>query len=248
MKKLLAALVLLSSQAAFAQFRYGFELGGAYNKMTDDKNVWGATARTAATIGGQVGLVGDYGLTENIYVQPGVFFSMKSNKETANKMLNIPIAVSGFNVNATGTIAMTQKSKFNYVEVPVNILYKWGQAGGGRFYVGVAPYVAYGIGGKQRVTQNISAEVSSFKLFDSTLRNTGSKTFANDSFGYKTLDYGFKICEGYEFAGGFFFRAEFGLGLSNLSNYPDAKSQNMSFALNIGYLFGDKKKKLQGLQ
>ena len=243
MRKIFAALLLLSSQAGFAQFHYGVELGGAYNKMTDDKNVWGATARTKSTFGGQIGLIGDYGLTEHIYVQPSVFFTIKSSNETATTSLNLPIAYQGLNLNATGSIAMEQKSKFSYIEVPVNILYKWGQPGEGRFFIGLAPYIAYGVGGKQTVVQNIKAGVAVFTAFDSTIRNTSSKTFASDSFGYKSLDYGFKICEGYEFPGGFFFRAEFGLGLANLSNYSDAKSHNMSFALNIGYMINNKRKK-----
>ena len=248
MKKLLTALLLLSSQAGFAQFRYGFELGGAYNKMSDDKNVWGATSRTTSTIGGRIGAIADYSLTEHVYVQPGVFFNMKSNKETANTTLTLSIPISTFNLGANGSVNMKQSSKFNYVEVPVNILYKWGQPGEGRFFIGIAPYVAYGVGGKQTVTQDISAGVSLITAFDSSIRNTTTKTFADDSFGYKTLDYGFKICEGYEASGGFFFRAAFGLGLANLSNYPDAKSHNMSFELNLGYLFGDKKRKMQGVQ
>lgn len=245
MKKLFAVLLLLSSQAGFAQFRYGFELGGAYNKMSDDKNVWGATARTKGTFGGTIGVIGDYGLTEHVYVQPGVFFTMKSNKETAATSLNLNIPVSTFNLSANGSVSMEQNSKFNYVEVPINILYKWGQPGGGRFYIGLTPYVAYGIGGKQTVTQDISAGVTLVTAFDSSIRNTTTRSFADDSFGHKALDYGFKICEGYEFSSGFFFRAEFGLGLTNLSNYPDAKCHNMGFGLQLGYLVANRKKKMQ---
>jgi len=239
---------MLPLTPGFAQFRYGPELAGAYNKMTDNKNVWGATSITSSTFGGRFGIIGDYGITEHVYVQPGVFYTIRSNKETANTSLTINVPVSTFNVAANGSVNMAQKSKFSYIEVPVYLTYKWGQPGSGRFFIGIAPYVAYGIGGKQTVTQDIGLSAALVLNYDSSLRDTKSNTFANDSFGYKNMDYGFKICEGYEFSGGFYFRAEFGLGLSNLSNYPGAKSHNMGVDLAIGYLFGDRRKRVQAIE
>jgi len=247
MKKILFALLVLSSFSAGAQFRFGPEISGSYNKMSDDKNVWGATAITSSRFGGRIGVIGDYGITEHLYVQPGVFFSMKSNKETANTSLTLNIPVSGFNLGANGSVTMEQKSKFSYIEVPVSIMYKWGEAGSGRFFLGLTPYVAYGIAGKQTVEQNIQGGIV-IATFDSSIRNTTSNTFAEDSFGYKSMDYGFKICEGYEFSNGFYFRAEYSYGLPNLSNYPGAKSRHTGFALSIGYLFGDNKRKGQVAQ
>lgn len=246
MKQLLIVLFLLVVQNSQAQFRYGAELAGSYNKMSDNKNVWGATAITKSTFGGSIGAIAEYGLIPHLYVQPGILFTMKSSNEEATTKVSIGIPVSSFNIAANGGVTMKQASKFYYVEVPVNILYKWGQPGGNRFFVGAGPYVAYGVAGKQTVKQDISAGAFIFS-FDSSIRNTTSQTFADDSFGYQKLDYGFKVCEGYEFSNGLFFRGEFALGIPNLSNYPDAKSRNMSFSLRVGYLFGVKPKKTQEL-
>lgn len=246
MKQILIALFLLFAQSAQAQFRYGAELAGSYNKLSDNKNVWGATAITKSTFGGSLGILADYGITQSIYLQPGALFTMKSNEEEAATKVSIGIPVSTFNLSANGGITMRQESKFYYVEIPVNVLYKWGQPGGNRFFIGAGPYVAYGVAGKQTVKQDISANALVVS-FDSSIRNTTSQTFADDSFGYQKLDYGFKVCEGYEFSNGLFLRGEFALGINNLSNYPDAKSRNMSFALRIGYLFGDKPKKMPEL-
>ncbi|MBS1584844.1 MAG: PorT family protein [Bacteroidetes bacterium] len=246
MKQILIALFLLFAQSSPAQFRYGAELAGSYNKLSDNKNVWGATAITKSTFGGSLGILADYGITNRVYLQPGALFTMKSGNEEATTKLSIGIPVSSFNIAANGGITMKQESKFYYVEVPVNVLYKWGQPGGNRFFIGAGPYVAYGVAGKQTVKQDITADALVVS-FDSSIRNTTSQTFADDSFGYQKLDYGFKVCEGYEFSNGLFLRAEFALGITNLSNYPDAKSRNMGFSLRVGYLFGDKPKKTQDL-
>jgi hypothetical protein len=246
MKQILIGLFALAALPAQAQLRYGAELAGSYNKMSDDKNVWGATAITKSTFGGSLGALADYGITQRLYIQPAALFTMKSNKEEAATKVSIGIPISTFNIPVGGAITMSQESKFYYVEIPINVLYKWGQPGGNRFFVGAGPYVAYGVAGKQTVKQDVSAGALVFS-FDSSIRNTTSQTFADDSFGYQKLDYGFKVCEGYEFSSGFFIRGEFALGIANLSNYPDARSRNMSFSLRVGYLFGDKPKKTQGL-
>ncbi len=225
------------------QFRYGIELGGNYNKMTDNKNVLAATAIPKATFGGRVGIVGDYSLTEHLYIQPAVFFVMKSNKETAVTSATINIPISSFNVGAGAALSMKQESRFYYAEVPVSILYKWGETGSGRFFIGLTPYAAYGIGGSQTVKEDLTASAAFILNYDTSIRNTSSKTFADDSFGYQKLDYGFKVCEGYEFANGLFFRVDVGLGLANISNYPGAKSHTMGAGLSIGYLMGNKRRK-----
>lgn len=118
------------------------------------------------------------------------------------------------------------KIHLNYLEVPVYATYNY-PLGPGRLYGGLGPYLAYGIGGK--------VEEGGFS----------AASFGENNGGYKRFDAGLGIEAGYQYKL-FSFTLTYDLGLANVAYASqDFSAHNRSFAVNVGYSFGnpfDKKK------
>jgi hypothetical protein len=111
--------------AAFSQISFGVKAGlNLANVITDDD-----TYDPQILPSFQAGAVVEFGLTESIALQSGVSVQGK-----------------GFKAEYT-VLGLTFKSSANpvYLQVPLHILYK-----GNGFFVGVGPYVGYGITGKYK--------------------------------------------------------------------------------------------------
>jgi hypothetical protein len=210
MKKitLLFAFAATTFGAAKAQVRFAPEVGAAMNKVVTDPS-----SSASFKIGPRIGGLADIALTEHLYLQPGIAFAMKGAKAT----------LLGLEVN----------SNINYVEVPVNLVYKLGTPGGGRLFFGAGPYVAYGISGKTK---------TSGSFFGITIPTTEEDmTFGSDSSDVKALDFGGNVAVGYELPMGLYARAYYQMGFANLSNVPGSSSKNMGIGLAVGYMLGRKK-------
>jgi opacity protein-like surface antigen len=214
MKKIVFATLtgLLSAGLASAQIRIAPELG--LNLASVSGKNGGESMSSGMKIGGRVGAIVEFGLTKNIYLRPGLQYSMLGGK---NGDLN-----EGMDVDVTETI--------NYLQVPVNVLYKLGNPGEGRFYVGLVPYVGFALSGKGKIDD---------KSFDLEI---GSDKDKDD---LKPLDFGAGIKVGYEMPMGLYVDASYMLGLTN--NLPggdaDNKMSNRNITIGVGYfLFGGEKK------
>jgi len=123
-----------------------------------------------------------------------------------------------------GTVTTT----INTLEIPLNILYKFGKPGVDNFFVGVGPYIADNISGKFKENDNFNGSAS-------TKVNIG--TGPNDDL--KPFDLGVGIDLGYGVMSGFFLRAHYQYGLANLA--PQGNSQNtfnnVNYGLSVGFLF-----------
>lgn len=109
-------------------------------------------------------------------------------------------------------------SKVNliYLEVPLQVLYAH-ELGNGTILGGLGPYLAYGVAGKIKFPGD---KVKSFSKDD----------------GFKRPDAGLMISAGYKIRDSFSFRLGYEYGLVNIGrNLGDAKVQNRTFSLNVGY-------------
>jgi hypothetical protein len=162
----------------------------------------GASLNTGFGIGGRVGAVAEIAFTKNLYFRPGLQFSMLGGKD------------GDYPSGTTITI--------NYLQLPLNVVYKLGKEGEGRFYFGVTPYLGYALGGKYKnSTISESLKIGSDDATDNV----------------KALDFGAGVKVGYELPMGFYADAAFLQGLSN--NQPggnsDNKMTNRIITVGVGY-------------
>lgn len=142
---------------------------------------------------------------------PGLIYSMKGAKMTDNSL--------GFDIKVDG--------KVSYLEIPLNVCYSFGSCKDGGLFVFGGPYLGYALSGKQKI---------SYLAFDTTT----TVKFGNDSTSdMKRMDFGLNLGVGYQLPMGLFFRAQYGLGLSNIDAVGDKDNftKNKVFGISVGYYF-----------
>ena len=208
MKKTILSIfsVAAIATATNAQVTYGPEVGLNISNYMGKSG--GKTQSTTAKAGLRVGGVVDFGLTDNISLQPGIFYVMNGYKQSA---FGTDVSVS-----------------VNTIEVPINVEYKFGMPGGNRFFVGVGPYIALNMGGNVKISG----------MPDRSLQ-IGSDANKDDM---KALDFGAGINFGYQLVKGFYARAHYQMGFSNLdpAGNADNTMHNSNFGVAVGYMFGGK--------
>ena len=129
MKKLKLSLViaflgvisLVGAQTASLSVKGGLNMSNFYGDELTDKNM---------KPGFHIGLGADLGLTPNLFLQTGLFFSTKGAKYTDS-----------------GSVTVTA----NYLQLPLHLAYKIDVTPGTKVVLHAGPYVGYGIGGKMKV-------------------------------------------------------------------------------------------------
>lgn len=118
-------MAVLSSQA---QVKFGLKGGVNLAKMTLKSS--GISIDPKTLIGYHFGVVSEFNLSDNFYLQPGILYSAKGAK----------YSISGGGMSADMSI------KPSYIEVPVNALYKL-DVSSAKLLIFAGPYFAYGVGG-----------------------------------------------------------------------------------------------------
>jgi hypothetical protein len=152
-------------------------------------------------------------------IQPGLFFTTKGGATE-----NVSQEVStGLTTPATGTTKLI----LDYIEVPVNFLYKL-KAGSGELFFGAGPYVAIG--------------VHAVSEFNGKYNGTTDYMVFNEEFGsgnnakVKRFDLGMNGILGYRLKSGFAISAEYGESVVNISNVGGSV-KNQGFSFSLGYFF-----------
>lgn len=167
---------------------------------------------------------GDFGVGNNLFIQPGVSLQNKGVK------LEGTFPVGGNNVTGTSTVNIMA------IEVPVNAVLRIPTGDAGALHLSAGPYVGFNISGKNKVnvTQSNGSQVGSQ---ENDLK-FGSST--NDD--YSGTDFGANFGLGYRINSGLIFGANYGLGLTNLvpkdkQNSNDNKATNRILGFTVGYSF-----------
>ncbi len=212
MKRFLVVLFLLSSFFASSQpvetyvksssepWRYGLRGGVSYDGVSLQQGV-------EYKFGYKLGLVAEKRLVYNLYFQPAMTFHKKGYAFEQR-------------FHSKGDVdAMV-------IELAANLLLKFGDARLGKgFYIGVSPYVSFGVGGKTKVED---------------LRNTDDNwgVIEDNSFSLhrmRTMDIGFLLGIGYDFNHSFEMGAYYCMGLQ--STLRSANFMWRGFQLNLSYFF-----------
>ena len=209
-KTLLTFLFIIPSLFVFGQaVHFGFKAGASLSNQSI--NSLGTAIKSNYLIGFHAGAVLDIDF-DDFSIQPGVFYSTKGYK------YNQALSNGGQTVQKpiVGTIQL------NYLEAPLNALYKVEVSRKVKAYFGGGAYLCYGLSGTYSV-QNQKSDVSFTK--------------AIEGYQYKNPDYGLNGVIGAQIAKNVVIDANYSLGLNNLSYYQGSTIHNRSIGVSVGYLF-----------
>ncbi len=215
---LIVSVLVLSASFAVAQDRTSFGiLGGINFQDLSGKATNGDKLENEMQLGFHGGINVQIPVAPEFYFQPGLMYTTKGAK------------------NSEGSL--TSKTKLNYIEMPLNFVYK-APLSNGFFMLGFGPYLAYAISG------NVETKGGSVTL-DQDVEFT-NKVKSGDPLlvpYYKAFDAGAGIFVGYETAGGLFLQLNTQLGLLNINPEYEGLTadksavKNTGFGLTLGYRF-----------
>jgi hypothetical protein len=219
MKKLILTIAVgITVAQAQAQISIAPEVGVNLSNASVSTNIFGNNAiDTKMKPGLKAGAVVDIPIVGGLFVQPGAFFSMKGYKVTSSA------TVLGITTETKGTSAL------NYLEIPVNLGYRYTISDAGSVFVTAGPYLGYAFSGKVKQKSTVNGN---------TVTDTETDIdFGSDDTEMKPLDFGLNFSAGYQLPMGLYVRAQYGLGLSDLSNTNLASHKNRVLAFSLGYAF-----------
>lgn len=179
----------------------GLNMSNFYGDELDGENM---------KIGFHVGLAADYDFTYNQAIQTGLYFTAKGAKYDGS----------------IGDLAGDVTFNPMYLQLPVHYAYKIDISPATRFVLHAGPYVAYGIGGKSKLsasTSDASGEVDGPDLF-------------GDNGALERFDAGLGLGVGFEF-GQLLLDLGWDVGLVNISSSDNGDIKNQNAYLSVGYRF-----------
>jgi hypothetical protein len=184
----------------------GIIAGPNFSSITSKNTIANSGKETSdLLVGLRAGVTLDLPLAQEFYIGTGLLYAGKGGKNKDNGDF---------------------KTTLSYLQIPVNFLFK-PEVGAGKLNLGAGPYVAYGIGGKNKGTiGNVTAE---YKAFDDESGDLKMKHF----------DAGVGVVAGYELNSGLYFGLNADLGLVNAYEKTDndRSFKNTSFGVSLGYKF-----------
>lgn len=184
------------------------------------KDANGDKLTNSLVIGYHFGVNYEFPIGPDFYLQPGVQFAKKGTKGL------VPYANSGDNI-------LTREIQLNYLEVPLNFLYK-PVFGPGRLILGFGPYVGYAISGKA-LFEGTDAPPDADIDFQASVPDSDP----NNLIYFKRMDVGGNFFVGYELQNGISASLTTQLGLININsdNTTQLTNKNTGFGLALAYRF-----------
>lgn len=131
MNKKIYAIILAVIFTASAQAQFSFGVRGGFNLTNMNESGGGISPDTKMKSGFQVGVVGDYAVSESFSIQPGLLFTTQG---------------CSWDLEMFGTKVETSIN-LNYLQVPVNAQYKL-DLGNAKLFLQAGPYVGCALSGK----------------------------------------------------------------------------------------------------
>lgn len=220
MKKIiLAALLMGSMQPLFAQsIKLGIK-GGLNAANTDRGDVFAGNS-SSYRLGFNAGVFADFECNK-WSVEPGLFYTVKGANYKSSFVSTTPL-------NGTEVVSAKGHQTFNYLELPVNVIYNI-QTKPGKIFVGAGPYLGYLLSGKAKSTITKGSEVSSD--YDQNLAIGSGGDF-------KRTDFGLNALAGITFKNGLLASIGYGYGLTSIvNNASSVKLKNRVMNISVGYSF-----------
>lgn len=173
-------------------------------------------------LGGKVGAVVDIPLTKHLSIQPGLFFSMKGANHNY------------YMGSISGSFAyFTSKTTLSYLELPVNVTYKFRSDNKG-FFVFTGPYMSYLLSNKTRY------ESEGRTLSEEDVQGAGGNRYPLGTI--ETMEAGVNAGFGYMLPQGVYFRLQGSQGLVNFEGKSNRDNylRNAGIGLSVGFRLGKK--------
>lgn len=221
----LIALILFTTISLFAQYSpsLNFSIRAGANVSNSTWDVESDVINKKGRIGFQAGIMLEYSLPNNPFdLQTGLFLTTKGAKLKTEDFL---IGGSG------GTVYRNQTLNQMYLEMPIFAVYKMYMSNSTCVYFNLGPYIAYGVGGKNKeiITGSSQGEET---IEEDTFDKSDKLTYGN----LKKFDFGIGGGVGME-VGRVIIGLSCELGLTNLSNDNSYKYKNISSLATLGYKF-----------
>ena len=232
MKKMATALLLCSCfiVSANAQLRTAIAGGGHVSSVPGNSSPQWDTLnhKYSSRTGFHIGLLAETHLfnSNNLYFQTGMFYTNKGRKFS-----------STFDSSSAGITKVTASQFVNYMEIPLNIVFKKELGKKSRIIFGGGPYASFLFSGREsKSTYYDNGSV------DAT-ENTSIKV-PRSSGKYKNMDFGVNALAGLEF-GRLFITANYSKGLSQFytANTNTGTFKNQVLGATVGFFIGKDKKR-----
>lgn len=190
-------------EAGVSLANYRYNISAPAGSGIGDKS--GSTATNAGFRGGvNVG----FGIGNNLSIQPGLFFTMKGGNEEIGGVKN--------------------DTRFNYLELPVNAVYYFGDDQSG-FFLSAGGYGAMLLSAKAELSGGGQSATVDYKI--------GGDEAKDD---LRRWDIGVQGGVGYQLRNGLMVRAQYHAGLMNIQhhNQSDNSIRNGMLTIGLGYKFG----------
>ncbi len=244
MKKLMLSLAVVAMAfGANAQISFG-GLAGA--NFASTKTTFTGTPSSSQTykdkVGLTIGAIAEIGLGNGLSLRPELNFIQKGGKISKYETINV--------FGATLSTNYTESIALGYLELAPNLVYNL-KAGSGKFFVGVGPDLAFGLGGKYKfnslITSTAAGSSSISDYENKKIKFDGKKATdlaeADDDYHLKALDFGINVLAGYKMRDGAFISAGYTTGLSNFDPNDQQTAKNSGFNIKIGFLIDGKSSK-----
>jgi outer membrane protein OmpA-like peptidoglycan-associated protein len=221
MKKhlLFAVILLISSQISFSQLRIAIAGGGHTSTINETNSLsnWSASQYSNRS-GAHFGFIADLqlGPKSKFYAQPGVMFYNKGRK-----------FFNTYDTTVYEYISIDQKQFINYVDIPLNLVYKIPLGGKAKLFLGGGPYLSFFYNGMEKSETYL--KTGKYKIEENKDLPVGDAPGK-----YKTFDFGVNGTAGIEF-GGLFIAGNYSRGITDMytANY-DGTFKNQVIGATLG--------------
>ena len=213
--------LLFTTQLLFAQ-SVNFGIKGGLNEARIYGGLQSSTTKGYFRPGFHAGLFAEFELNSKWSVEPGLYFTIKGYKATSDFVQPTPGGPVNVSINGTQT--------YQYIELPVNILYNI-KLKTGKIFIGGGPYMGYLLSVTGKRNTSVNGGPNTF---------TETKYDVGGNGNFKRNDFGVNALTGIVFKNGFLFNVGYSYGFTNIvinninNNPPITKNRVISFS--VGYL------------
>jgi OOP family OmpA-OmpF porin len=228
---IVAVCLLFGTFTLMAQSRVGLQIGGHSSKILEKNNLpdWNdIKGYYQGRTGVHVGVTADLPFKDEsrFFFQPSVLFTQKGSK--FNQM---------FDTTVSAVANIRSKQFVNYIDIPLNIVYKLPLGKKSKFMIGAGPYGSFFFNGRHE-KETFSKNGAYVKEENKDLQ------VGNEPDAYKVFDFGFNALAGFEF-GKVFLTANYSQGLNKFfkpKDYTASQYNHQVIGATLGLYLGTIKK------
>ncbi|MCH5715825.1 porin family protein [Niabella hibiscisoli] len=225
MKKIILSALLLATITTQAQTKFGIQAGAIGSnfkvKADGDENV-----KYRMTAGFKAGVFAEIPVSQNVFINPALNFVHKGGK-----------AVTHIE-NEGGSGDLNVVTKTNYLEMPVNLMYKLNGADAQGFYFGAGPVLGMGLGGEIKTTaRGTTSGGDPINESEGISIKFDGKNTSDDNAHFKRLEWGANAFAGYQLNNGLSFQLQYRPNFTNVSVEDNVSYKNNYFGFSIRYRF-----------